>query len=93
MYFRNRFNNLITTKDKFKSSEKKKKLKSYDKSNESANSNKIRLVDIYYYDRKKWEDRNQPMQEKTLQKILVRKSTISYLNDMLGEWGSKGKKK
>jgi hypothetical protein len=92
IYLRNRYENLKAMTENFKSGEKSNKIQFLSKrSKERDTTKKIKLVDIYYYDKKKWEDQNQPQQEKTLQNILVRKSTISYLNEMLGEWGSKGK--
>jgi hypothetical protein len=93
IYLRNRYENLKNTTESYKSNGKGKKIKYYDISKEKGRSIKIRLVDLYNYDRKKWEEQNLPKQEKTLQNILVRKSTFSYLNEMLGEWGSKGKLK
>jgi hypothetical protein len=86
-YVRSPFNSHKNPTNFFKLSDKKNKNK------QKEDGNKIRLVDIYYYDKKKWKEQHQPKQEKTLQNILTRNSTISYLNEMLGDSGSKGKTK
>jgi len=79
------------TSNYFNASDKIKNIYRSKESKENDEKNKIRLVDIFYYDKKKWEERQKPKQEKSLQNILIRKNTFSYLNEMLGEWGSKGK--
>jgi hypothetical protein len=93
LYARFPLNRKINASNYFNSSDKIKNINRSKESMKNEEKNKIRLVDIFYYDKKKWKEQQQPKQEKSLQNILIRKSTFSYLNEMLGEWGSKGKLK
>ena len=93
LYARFPLNRKINASNYFNSSDKIKNINRSKESKENEEKNKIRLVDIFYYDKKKWKEQQLPKQEKSLQNILIRKSTFSYLNEMLGEWGSKCKLK
>ncbi len=49
---------------------------------------KIKLVDVYTYDKNKWKGM-QLTNEKALRSLLQRKDTTNYLNEILGDWGLK----
>jgi len=59
---------------------------------EKSLGKKLKLVDIYNYDKKKWKELL-PKKEISLENIFRKKNTYSYLDEMLGDWGSKIKNK
>ena len=67
--------------------------RSYQKPTTSKRSvKKLKLVDIYNYDKNKWKELL-PKKEITLENVLRKNNTFPYLDKMLGDWGSKIKNK
>jgi hypothetical protein len=62
------------------------------RTNSKRSVKKLKLVDIYNYDKNKWKELL-PKKEITLENILRKDNTYSYLDKMLGDWGSKIKNK